>query len=125
MLGSTNTYNSGKYSPALPLQHCNWQFFDFFEIGVNERIEKEIDFNHVVPSVFWSKIGGLVFSSVHHSWQLKFLKVKISFQAEFSCLLFKISFVAEFLSVQKLWLFTLVTLPSYRLSIKEKQGFNF
>ena len=29
--------------------------------------------------------------------------------------LFKINFVAEFLSVQKLWLFTLLTLPSSRL----------
>ena len=52
LLGRKNTCNSGKYSFALPLQHCNLQFFDIFEIGVTERVGKEVDFKHVIPGVF-------------------------------------------------------------------------
>ena len=40
-------WNRGNYLLALPLQHGNLQFFDIFEIGVTERVEKEVDFKHV------------------------------------------------------------------------------
>ena len=46
MLTCKNIYDSGKYSIALPLQHCNLQFFDIFEIGVTERVVKEVNFKH-------------------------------------------------------------------------------
>ena len=49
MLGSKNTWNSGKCSVALPLQHFNLQFFDIFEIGVTEKDGKEVDFKHGTP----------------------------------------------------------------------------
>ena len=64
MLGSKNTWNSGKCSPALPLQHNNLQFSDIFEIAVIERVGKEVGFKHVIPCVFYSKIGALVCSNV-------------------------------------------------------------
>ena len=60
MLGTKNAYNSGKSSLALPLQHCNLLFFDIFEIGVSERVGKEVGFKHGIPCVFQSKIGALV-----------------------------------------------------------------
>ena len=52
MLGSKNTWNSGKCTLALPLQHSNFQFFDIFEIGVTERVGKEVGFKLVIPCVF-------------------------------------------------------------------------
>ena len=52
MLGSKNTWNSGKCSLAHPLQYSNFQFFDIFEIGIAERVGKEVDFKHVQPCVF-------------------------------------------------------------------------
>ena len=44
MLGTKNRWNSGKCSLALPLQHSNFQFLDIFEIGVTERVVKDVDF---------------------------------------------------------------------------------
>ena len=52
MLGSKNTWNGGKGSFALPLQHCNWPFFDISEIGATDRVGKEVDFKHVIPCIF-------------------------------------------------------------------------
>ena len=51
-LGSKNTWNSGKYSLALPLQDFNLQFFNIFEIGLTEQVGKEVDLKHVIPCVF-------------------------------------------------------------------------
>ena len=48
MLGTKNTWDSGKCLLALPLQHSNFQFFDNFEIGFTERAGKEVDFKHVL-----------------------------------------------------------------------------
>ena len=64
VLRSKNRWNSGKCLLALPLQHCNFQFFDIFEIGVSERVVKEVGFKHVIPCVFKLKIDPLVSSSV-------------------------------------------------------------
>ena len=52
MLGSKSTCNSGKCSLALLLQHCDFQFFGIFEIGVTERVGKEMGFKHDIPGVF-------------------------------------------------------------------------
>ena len=67
MFGTKNTCNSGKCSFALPPQQCNFQFLDIFEIGVTERVGKKVDFKHVIPCGFKSRIGALVFSSVSPS----------------------------------------------------------
>ena len=40
VLGSKNTWNSGKYSLPLPLQHCNLQFSDISEIVASGKGEK-------------------------------------------------------------------------------------
>ena len=77
MLGNKNTYNRGKYSLALPLQHLNLQFFDIFKIGVTERVEKEVDFKHVIPCVFQSK-WVLWFAAVYRRRRRKFLTMKMS-----------------------------------------------
>ena len=47
MLGGKTTCSSGKCSLALPLQHCNLQFFDIFKNGVTVRAEKETDVNYL------------------------------------------------------------------------------
>ena len=44
MLGTKNRCNSGKYSLALPLQHCNFQFFDISEIGTAQRLVEQMGF---------------------------------------------------------------------------------
>ena len=52
MLGAKNTHNNGKCLLALPLQHCDLQFFDIFKIGVTEWVGNEVNFKHVTPCVF-------------------------------------------------------------------------
>ena len=68
-------------------------------------------------SAYFSRRLVLWFATVYRRRRRKFRIMKVWFSAEFSCLYLKINFVAEFLDVQKLWLFTLLTLPSYRLCI--------
>ena len=59
MLGTKNRCSSGKYSFALTLQQCDLHFFNISEIGVSERVGKEVGFQHVTLP-----IGALVCSSV-------------------------------------------------------------
>ena len=122
MLGSKNTYNSGKCSLGLPLQfHCNLQFFDTFEIEVTERVGRKWVSSRLYPAYFSQRLT-LSFAAVCRRRRRRFLLAKISFQAEFSCLYFEINFVAEFWSVQKLWLFPLLTLPSFVLGMYTQQS---
>ena len=64
MLGRKNTSDTGKCSLALPLQHCNLQFFEILNIRVTERVGKKAGFKHDIPCVFESNIDALVSSSV-------------------------------------------------------------
>ena len=52
ILARKSAWNSGKRSLALPLQHCDLQFFDISEIAASERVGKEVDFKHLIPCVF-------------------------------------------------------------------------
>ena len=47
IIGSKNTWNRGKCSLALSLQHCNLQFFDIFKNEVTVSAEKEVDINYL------------------------------------------------------------------------------
>ena len=78
MLGSKNTWNSGKFSPALPLQHCNLKFFDIFEIGVTEGLERKWVSGMLYPAYFSRKLAR-GFPALYRRRKRRFLKQKMSF----------------------------------------------
>ena len=79
MLGSKNTWNSGKCSLPLPPQYSNFQFFDSSEIEDTERVVKERGLQACDTLRILVEGLALWFPAVYRRQRPKFLNVKMSF----------------------------------------------
>ena len=81
MLGGKNTWNSETSSLGFPLEDCNLQFFDIFEIGGHGSDWKGSRF----PACYTLRIlvgSALSFAAVHRLRRRQFLKIKCNFKQD-------------------------------------------